>query len=43
MIMFALLNGFLARNSGIDSWGHLGGFVFGLLISLIILQSAVPD
>jgi membrane associated rhomboid family serine protease len=37
MIFFAFINGFAIPDKGIDSWGHLGGFLFGLLISLILI------
>ena len=37
MILFAFLNGFLDRNSGIDNWGHMGGLIFGLLLTPLLL------
>ena len=43
MITFALLNGFLLSGSGADSWGHLGGFMVGLALGVILLKSAEPS
>ena len=40
MIMFAFLNGFLFPGSGIDSWGHLGGFIVGALMSAFVIKTA---
>ncbi len=37
MIIFALLNGILITNEGIDAFGHLGGFLTGLFLSIIFL------
>lgn len=37
MILFTFLNGFLFPSSGIDSWGHLGGFIFGIFLALILV------
>ena len=38
MIFFAFINGFLFPGSGIDSWGHLGGFIFGLCMAFLIMK-----
>lgn len=38
----AMINGFTMAGSGIDNWAHLGGLIFGLLISLILLQPWAP-
>jgi membrane associated rhomboid family serine protease len=48
MIFFGIIIGFAVMNaaffpeSGIDSWGHLGGLIFGILISTIMLQPFIP-
>ena len=39
MILFAFLNGFLAPNSGIDNWGHLGGLIYGLMLTQLLLPT----
>ena len=39
MILFAFLNGFLAPSSGIDNWGHLGGLIYGLMLTPLLLPS----
>ena len=41
MILFAFLNGFLMKNSGIDNWGHMGGLIFGFLISILLYFTGV--
>lgn len=33
-VVFVLINGFIAWTVNVDLWGHVGGFVGGLLISL---------
>jgi len=38
MIFFSLLNGFLFPGSGVDSWGHIGGFIYGLGLSFLLLK-----
>jgi rhomboid protease GluP len=43
MVGFSLLNGLTMAGSGIDSWGHLGGLIYGLLISMILLQTQNPQ
>lgn len=39
MVGFAFMNGFLFPGSGVDSWGHLGGFIFGLALSFLFLKA----
>jgi rhomboid protease GluP len=38
MLLFAFLNGFMDPRSGIDNWGHLGGLIYGLLLTPLILK-----
>jgi membrane associated rhomboid family serine protease len=42
MITFAFLNGFF-YNKSVDSWGHLGGFITGFLLSFVLLKALVPE
>ena len=35
--IFAFLNGFLGASSGIDNWAHLGGLIYGILITPLIM------
>jgi membrane associated rhomboid family serine protease len=39
MLMFSFVNGLAMANSGVDSWGHLGGLIFGVFISAILFQT----
>lgn len=43
MILFALLNGFLGQNSGIDNWGHLGGLIYGLLLAPLLMPATQTE
>lgn len=43
MVGFAFMNGFLFPGSGVDSWGHMGGFVYGIALSFILLKGADSD
>ena len=38
MVSFAFLNGFLFSSAGVDSWGHMGGFLYGLAMSFLLLK-----
>eukprot|EP00347_Sterkiella_histriomuscorum_P008773 403343812 len=40
MVGFAFMNGFLFPGSGVDSWGHMGGFIYGLALSFLLLKGA---
>ena len=37
MVGFALISGIVFPGTGIDSWAHLGGFVFGLFLGPLLL------
>lgn len=39
MIGFAVINGIVFPSSGIDSYAHLGGFVFGIFLGFLLLNS----
>lgn len=39
MILFSFIDGLTMKGSGIDSWGHLGGLIFGILISIFLLPT----
>lgn len=39
MMLFALMNGFLTSSSGVDAWGHIGGFYVGLCLSVFVLRT----
>jgi membrane associated rhomboid family serine protease len=39
MMAFALMNGFISPGSGVDAWGHMGGFIVGLCLSVLILRA----
>lgn len=41
--MFAFLNGFLGVNSGIDNWAHLGGLIYGILITPLVMQPLIIE
>lgn len=40
MLAFSLINGLTMADSGIDSFGHLGGFIYGLGLSVLFLKGA---
>lgn len=40
---FAFLNGFLGAQSGIDNWAHLGGLIYGILITPLILPPLIVE
>jgi membrane associated rhomboid family serine protease len=44
ILLFQFLNGFLASSSSpIDMWAHLGGFLFGLALSLLLVPASQAD
>lgn len=41
MMTFALTNGLMSGTSGVDTWGHFGGFLAGLLLTSAIYPPAL--
>ena len=41
MMTLAISNGLLNTSSGVDSWGHLGGFLTGIVYSIAFYPPAL--